>query len=291
MKITIFGLGYVGATSAACFSKLGNIVYGIDIIKERVDGMNKGQMPFYINGLDNLMQEQVKKKRLKATMDYKDILRYSDISFICVQTPCRKNGDIDLSAVERVCDQIKEYSKKDHLAVIRSTVFPNQLSKLENILKRDYAVNPEFLREATAIEDFFDPPFIVVGARNKYTFEKVMSCYGSIPSNIKRLNTLPEIAQMLKYASNSWHACKIAFTNEIGEICKDLKIDGDKVMELFCEDKKLNISNKYHKIGSAYGGHCLPKDLSVLQYQSKKLNLPLIKAISKSNNKIGGQSK
>lgn len=279
-KISVFGLGYVGATTAACMAKLGHLVYGVDILKERVDGFNNGRIPFFIDGLDSLVTEQIKAKRLVATTDYKGAIRESDISFVCVQTPCRPDGDIELGAVERTCEQIRQADDNQVIAV-RSTVFPSSLMELERVLKYAWAVNPEFLREATAIQDFLKPSFVIVGSRSRKIADRVMGLYDKVRS--RKHIVEPETALMLKYACNSWHACKVAFTNEIGAICREEGIDGSGVMKLFVEDTRLNISTAYHRIGEPYGGHCLPKDLSVLQQHADASKYPLIHSISKSN--------
>jgi len=256
-NISIFGLGYVGGTAALCLKKLGFDVFGVDIDPEK--------------------QKQFREK-IWIT-DYKVALDNTEMSLICVPTPCQDNGNIDISYVETVCKQINDY-KPEQIVIIRSTVFPNQIKKLESITK-NLVINPEFLRESTAEYDFFNPPFIVVGSRNKEISEKVIGIYSGIVA--KKYITTPEEAQMLKYVCNVWHACKIAFTNEIGTICDGYNIDGKRVMELFRQDKKLNISETYHRIGEPFGGHCLPKDLSVFMFNSDLAKNPLIHAISDSN--------
>jgi len=258
-NISIFGLGYVGGTAALCLKILGFSIYGVDIDQNKQDKF---------------------KDKIKIT-DYKEALDNTEMSLICVPTPCKENGNIEISYVETVCKQINDY-KPDQIVIIRSTVFPNQIAKLEKITK-NLVINPEFLRESTAEYDFFNPPFIVVGARNKEISEKVLGIYSGIVS--KKYITTPEEAQMLKYVCNVWHACKIAFTNEIGTICDGYNIDGKRVMELFRQDKKLNISETYHRIGEPFGGHCLPKDLSVFMFNSDSDKNPLIHSISVSNNR------
>jgi len=256
-KLSIFGLGYVGGTAAKCFRRLGFDVYGVDIDVEK---------------------EKEFKDKIKV-VDYKEALNQTDVSFICVPTPCKQDGNIDLSYVSNVCTQINNY-KPEQIVVLRSTVFPNQINKLEKITK-NLVINPEFLREDTAEKDFFNPPFIIVGSRNKELGDKVMKFYDRIET--KKFNTTPEEAQMIKYVCNVWHACKVAFTNEIGSICKEQEIDGDKIMRIFVQDKKLNISELYHRIGNPFGGNCLPKDLSVFQFNADTKTNPLIHSISKSN--------
>lgn len=306
-KIAVFGLGYVGITTAACFAKLGNHVIGVDINPERVKAISEGHSPIPIGGIDDLLKEQVKSGRLKTTTNYEEAIDHSNISFVCVQTPCKANGDLDLTALNRVCAQIgtkigRSQPRFYHTVVIRSTIFPGTLGKLEKVLEgrsglkvhKDFglAVNPEFLREAYAVEDFFNPPFVVIGAETKEEFDEefddVGKLYGyGIHVKAPVIHVTPDVAQMIKYVSNSWHAVKVAYTNEIGEICRRIGVDGDAVMGLFKRDHKLNVSEYYHKPGKAYGGHCLPKDLAVLQCRARMVNadVPIINAVSISNYK------
>ena len=295
MKISVFGLGYVGSVTAACFAKIGHEVIGVDIVDYKIDAINKGKAPVEEQNLSQLIADQVKKKRLFALKETEKAIKESEISFICVGTPPKRNGDIDLSALKRVCEQIGNAlkNKKQHLIVFRSTLFPGSIKVLQSVLEissgkkagKDFSIayNPEFLREGSAIKDFFAPPFIIVGSENKEVCKKVLSCYKGIKS--KKILVKPELAQMLKYASNSWHALKVSFANEIGSICKNLGINGKKLMGVFSEDNQLNISPCYLKPGFAYGGSCLPKDLSALKINAKKLkiNTSLIDSISESN--------
>jgi len=287
MKISIIGLGYVGLTSALCFQRLGHEVIGVDMNPNKVSLINEEISP--INGYTIPLD-----MRFKATSNIKEAILNSEISFICVQTPTTK-GKLDLSYLKKACKQIGEAikKKKHHLIVVRSTIFPGSYEILKKIIEKssekkcgkgfDMALNPEFLREKTAIKDFFNPSYVVVGAETKEIGLNVLECYKGIDA--KKFIVKLEVAQMIKYLNNSWHALKISYTNEIGRICEELKIDGDKLMALFCADKKLNISEKYHKIGSPFSGSCLPKDLAVLQnnINKLKLNCPIIQSISKSN--------
>ncbi len=281
MKISVIGLGPVGSTTAICFSELGHQVTGVDIIKSKVNKINK-----------------LNKKRLKATLDIKEVILNSDISFVCVGTPCKKNGELDLTPLIDVCKQIgktlKEESSYDpHIVVIRSTMFPGSFEILKAILEKSsgkkcgedffMAVNPEFLREKYAIKDFFNPSFIIVGSEDTIVSKQVMECYKRI--NAKKFIVNENIAQMIKYVNNSFHALKVSYTNEIAAICKRVNVDSKKLMGLFCEDTQLNISPSYFKPGKAYGGRCLSKELSVLQKSIKRLKVksPIINAISESN--------
>ncbi len=280
MKISVIGLGPVGETTARGFSELGNIVTGIDLIKDRVDKINR-----------------INKDGLNAIMSLEDAILFSEISFVCVGTPCGKNGELDLSALKKVCKQVgmvlKEKIANNHIVVIRSTMFPGSFEILKDILEkssgrkcgRDFemAINPEFLREKYALQDFLNPTFVVVGTEKKEIGKKVLECYKDVKA--KKFLVGVDIAQMIKYANNSFHALKVAFTNELAVICQETGINSKRLMGLFCEDTQLNISPSYFKPGKAYGGRCLPKEVSVLQDNAKKLKVkcPIINSISESN--------
>ncbi len=295
MKISIFGLGYVGAVSAACFAKLGNEVIGVDVVDYKVDAINSGNAPLEEKGLSDLIAEFTKKKKLYATKNTEEAILNSDVSFICVGTPPTKEGDIDLNVLKKVCEEIGKAlrKKKYHLIVIRSTMFPGSLDVLIEILEKssgkkchrdfDIATNPEFLREGSAIKDFFEPPFVVIGADKESAGKKALNVYHDIKA--KKIVVKPGVAQMIKYASNSWHALKVTFTNEIAAICKKAGVDSKALMALFCEDNQLNISPYYMKPGFAYGGSCLSKDTAALKSKARKLevNTPIIDSIAQSN--------
>lgn len=295
MKISVFGLGYVGVVTAACFAKLGHEVIGVDLVQYKVESINGGEAPIKEKGLDELVYMGVKSEKLKAMMDTEKAILETDISFICVGTPPKRKGDIDLEALKRVCEEIGKAlrKKKYHLIVIRSTMFPGSFEIVKEILEKssnkksgkdfNITANPEFLREGTAIKDFFNPPFIIIGSENKDIAKKIIYLYKNI--NTKKFIVKPDIAQMIKYVSNSWHALKVTFANEIGAICSELGIDSKNLMGLFLEDNQLNISPYYLKPGFAYGGSCLPKDLAALQRNSFKLKVhsPILDSISKSN--------
>lgn len=308
MRISIIGLGHVGLVSAVCFSKLGHKVVGVDIDEEKIASIRLGKNP--LPGVKKL-ESYLKEYPFKALLDnHKNAIKETDISFVCVETPTKKNGSIDLIPLKKVCKILGRAIKNKpfHIVVIRSTIFPGSLKILKKEIEKysgkvcgedfDIATNPEFLRELTAIDDFFNPSYIVVGADKREIGQRVIDCYGQIDS--KKFIVDNEIAQMIKYANNSWHGCKVAFTNEIGNVCDMIGVDKDKLMELFCEDTMLNINKYYHKPGKAFEGHCISKDLAVLQKESKQLKIknPLINSISKSNdvqkeidfqlNKIGG---
>jgi GDP-mannose 6-dehydrogenase len=306
MDIKVFGLGYVGAVTAACFAKLGHSVVGVDLREDRVKAVSEGRSPVQVPGLDDLVREQTRSGRLQATTNYLQGSYPTSFSFVCVDTPCKRNGDINLSSLDKVCSQIGGYLPVHqvrrniglpihprHHVVIRSTIFPGTYERAKSILERvsggrcneDFtlSLNPEFLREKFAIEDFMKPPFVVIGTESDTAYGAVSACYQGVDGPIVR--TTPGVAQMIKYASNAWHACKVAYTNEVGDLCRRLGVDQDELMRLFCMDHSLNVSEYYHKVGQPYGGHCLPKDLSVLQYKGRKARarIPLIDSISKSN--------
>lgn len=273
--ISVIGLGPVGLATARGFARLGFRVIGNDILKERVDYVNK-----------------MKEMNLMATSSLRDAVLVSNVSFVCVGTPTLIGGRLEMKYLKKACKDIGEIikDKKYHIVVIRSTMFPGSLDLLRKIIKKScpakkfgLAVNPEFLREKTALEDFFSPCYIVVGTNDTALGWKVMRYYKKIES--EKFVVEENVAQMIKYANNSFHALKVAFTNELASISKKLNVDSESLMALFCEDTQLNISKYYFKPGKAYDGRCLPKDLAVLQRKSKelKVRVPIINSISESN--------
>src|SRR5688572_2281552 len=285
-SVSVFGLGYVGCVSAACFAKEGHTVVGVDVSSAKVDMIQRGQATIVEQGIGELVAEMRSAGRLSATTDVVDAVRRTDISLICVGTPSRPNGSLDLSYVERVCAQIGEALKtKDtrHTIVVRSTVLPGStetiaIPALEGAsgLKagRDFgiAMNPEFLREGTSIKDFYDPPFTLIGTEDEATGAAVASLYAGIGAPVHV--TATRVAEMIKYACNCFHGLKVGFANEIGNVCKALGVDSHEVMRLFCEDTKLNISPAYLRPGFAFGGSCLPKDLRAITYRARQLDVP-----------------
>jgi GDP-mannose 6-dehydrogenase len=296
MKISILGLGYVGAVSAGCLAHEGHEVIGVDPQKAKVDLINEGRSPIVERDLGEMIESQVIAGRLRATSNVHEAVRYSDLSIICVGTPSMGNGHIDLSYVRRVCEEIGE-SLRDHPAhtvVVRSTLLPGTMRgvvipTLEKAsgLKAGHdfglAINPEFLREGTAVHDYFHPPKTVIGQLDEASGNLVATLYGHLPCPMIRTDY--ETAEMVKYADNAWHALKVGFANEIGNICKGLNIDSHKLMEIFCQDTKLNLSPYYLKPGFAFGGSCLPKDVRALTYKAKLLDVsvPILNAILPSN--------
>jgi len=299
MKISVFGLGYVGAVTSGCLSSFGHTVIGVDYSETKVALINAGSSPVIEKNLDQVIAAAVAEGRLKATHDAREAVLGSDLSLICVGTPSKKNGDLDTSAVKSVCAEIGEVLRDKsswHTVVIRSTVLPGTIRdivipELERAsgkkLGVDFGVgsNPEFLREGTALEDFHHPPKTIVGAQDERTGKEIASLYDGI--NAPLLVVPIEVAEMVKYSDNVWHALKVAFANEIGVICKGVGIDGHQVMDIFCRDTKLNLSPYYLKPGFSFGGSCLPKDVRALVHRARSLDLdlPVLSSILPSNEK------
>ncbi|PTQ69642.1 GDP-mannose 6-dehydrogenase [Nitrosomonas oligotropha] len=297
MKISIFGLGYVGTVSAGCLATDGYSVIGVDPNKTKVDLINQGISPIVEKDIGEMIAAAAKNNVLRATLDVRDAVINSDISMVCVGTPSQLNGNLDLSHVRKVCEQIGAALKEKsafHVVVARSTMLPGSMRTvvipaLESYSGKkagvDFGVcnNPEFLREGTAVFDYYNPPKTVIGETDSKAGELLMQLYAKMTAPLIR--TAVETAEMAKYADNTWHAVKVAFANEIGNLCKAEGIDGHKVMEIFCQDTKLNLSPYYMKPGFAFGGSCLPKDVRALMYKGKSLDmdLPLINAILPSN--------
>lgn len=297
MKISIFGLGYVGTVSAGCLATDGHSVIGVDPNKTKVNLINQGISPIVEKDIGEMIAASVKSSLLRATSDVQDAVLNSDISLVCVGTPSQLNGNLDLSHVRKVCEQIGAAIKEKnafHVVVARSTMLPGSMRSvlipaLESYSGKkagvDFGVcnNPEFLRESTAVFDYYNPPKTVIGESDTKAGELLMQLYAKMTAPLIRTDV--ETAEMVKYADNTWHAVKVAFANEIGNLCKAEGIDGHKVMEIFCQDTKLNLSPYYMKPGFAFGGSCLPKDVRALMYKGKSLDidLPLINAILPSN--------
>jgi GDP-mannose 6-dehydrogenase len=297
MNVAVFGLGYVGSVSAAALAADGHKVVGVDVNPEKVGTLNAGRSPVVERGLEELIRDAVTSGRLCATTDTETAVASSDVSLVCVGTPSRKNGSLDLTYLARVSEQIgRALSRKSsyHVVVIRSTVLPGTthdvvIPTLERHSGRRYgvdfgvAVNPEFLREGSALEDFRRPPLTLVGHNHAADATGTIALYESVEAPL--VSTTIRVAEMMKYASNTWHALKVAFANEIGNICKRLDVDSHEVMDIFCRDDKLNLSPYYLKPGFAFGGSCLPKDVRALQYRAREadLSVPVIGSILDSN--------
>lgn len=296
MNIAVFGLGYVGCVGIGCLAKSDNQLIGVDISQEKVDLINAGKPTIVEAEISELIAEGSKAGRISATTDYKRAVQQSDISFICVGTPNRNSGHLELSAVKQVAQNIGESLKEKngfHTVVIRSTVTPGTNNEISRIISQssgkldgvDFCVisNPEFLREGTAVSDYFNPSITVIGGSSSRGIDLIMTLYSDL-GGLKEIVSI-EVAEMIKYVNNSYHALKIAFANEVGSICKMMNIDGREVMNLFCKDDKLNLSKAYLKPGNAYGGSCLPKDLLGLNALGHDLylSLPVLKGIGSSN--------
>lgn len=297
MRVSVFGLGYVGSVSAASFAAEGHSVIGVDVNAGKVAAIREGRSPIVEPGLDELLQNGVAEQRLAATTDTEEAVRETDLSLLCVGTPSRKNGSLDLSHLTRVCEQIGDALKhKDdyHVVVVRSTVLPGSthgyvIPALEAHSGKKYGegfgvtVNPEFLREGTALQDFRRPPLTLVGHNHAADAAPTKALYENIEAPLYSASI--RVAEMIKYASNTWHAVKVVFANEIGNICKRLGVDSHDVMDIFCHDTRLNLSPYYLKPGFAFGGSCLPKDVRALQHRAKELDLelPMIGALLDSN--------
>lgn len=297
MKISVFGLGYVGTVSAACLAKQGHEVAGVDPVRTKVDLLNLGKSPIIEADISDIIAGAVSSGRLRAINNSAEAVLSTELSFVCVGTPSQPNGNLDLRYVRRVCEEIGRALriKPDwHVVTIRSTVLPGTVRNIvipileEASGKRagkDFGVchNPEFLREGSAVKDFQTPPKTVIGQFDSCSGEILANLYSTLDAPLIR--TEIEISEMVKYIDNCWHALKIGFANEIGNLSKVFGVDSHAVMNIFCQDRILNISNAYLRPGFAFGGSCLPKDLRALVYQAKAndLETPILSSILLSN--------
>jgi GDP-mannose 6-dehydrogenase len=297
LSISVFGLGYVGSVTATCFAHTGHRVTGVDVNAVKVEMLDSGRAPIVEAGMKEMVAEANRACRLHATMDSNAAVCNSDVSFICVGTPSRRNGSLDLSHVEHAAHEIGaalKMKRTHHTVVLRSTVLPGTTESLlvpalehASGLRcgKDFAVcyNPEFMREGSAVSDFLQPPFTVLGAKDEEHLAPLRELYASVDAEIVTA-TIP-VAEMLKYASNAFHALKVSFANEIGTLCKMLNVDTQAMVKIFTADNKLNLSSAYLSPGFAFGGSCLPKDLRAIRYRAKELDLavPLLDAILASN--------
>jgi len=297
MKISIMGLGYVGSVSAACLTRNGHKVVGVDTNKTKIDLINSGLTPIIEKDVGEIIRASVDAGLLHATDNAMEAVFETELSLICVGTPSMMNGNLDLTFVRRVCEEIGRAirdKKTFHTVVIRSTMLPGSMQDVviptleefsgkKSGLDFGICINPEFLREGSAIYDFYHPPKTVIGSIEDASAEIVASLYDNLEAPM--IKTDLATAEMVKYTDNVWHALKIGFANEIGLISKAVGIDGHKVMDIFCSDRKLNLSPNYLKPGFAFGGSCLPKDIRALSYKSKTLDLtlPIINSILHDN--------
>jgi GDP-mannose 6-dehydrogenase len=297
MKLSVIGLGYVGCVSAACFAEAGHDVIGVDVSGLKVQMINEGRSPIIEPGVEQMIAQAVAAKNLRATSDTAEAVLGSDVSLVCVGTPGNHNGSLDLTYIKRACQQIGmalEAGRRYHAVVIRSTMLPGTIEEVVvptleiysgKRAGRDFgvAINPEFLREGTSIRDFNQPPFTLIGADDEDVAGLVRKLYAHLDAPTIVLGR--KEAEMIKYTCNCFHALKVAFANEIGNLCKRVGADSHRVMEVFCKDTKLNLSSAYLKPGFAFGGSCLPKDLRAINYKAKELDVevPVLNSILPSN--------
>lgn len=297
MKISVFGLGYVGTVSVGCLAAGGHRVVGVDVNADKVATLNAGIAPIVEPEIGDLISKANKLGLLKATTSSAEGIAQTDISFLCVGTPSQQNGSLDLTYLKRVCEDIGAALAKKrtpHTLVFRSTTLPGTTEDVAVPILEKHSgkrvgegffvcYNPEFLREGTAVKDYYHPPKIVIGEGKQGEGDSLAEIYGGIEAPLVR--TSIRAAEMVKYSDNAFHALKVTFGNEIGILCKKLGIDSHEVMDIFCKDTKLNLSKVYLKPGFAFGGSCLPKDLRALSYQAKRhdVETPVLNAIMVSN--------
>jgi len=297
VKISVLGLGYVGTVVAGCLARAGHEVIGIDTELRKVELVNAGKSPIIEKEIGQIIAQQVEAGRLSASTEVTVAVQQSDLILVCVGTPSRSNGDIELRHVRRVCEQIGAALRTHSgapVVVVRSTLLPGTMRELviptlEASSGRQagsdfgVCVNPEFLREGTAVHDYLNPPKTVIGELTRASGNLLASLYAGLPAPLIRTDI--DTAEMVKYADNAWHAVKVGFANEIGNLCKAVQVDSHRVMEIFCQDTKLNLSAYYLRPGFAFGGSCLPKDLRALLHKAKSLDvsLPILGAVLPSN--------
>ena len=297
LSISIFGLGYVGSVSAACFAAMGHKVIGVDVSRTKVELLDSGRTPIVEARMSELVAEANRATRLHATTDATEAVLNSEVSFVCVGTPSLKSGKLDLTHIEGVAGEIGRairLKKSPHIFTLRSTVLPGTTETVAlPILEResgkkcgrDFTVcyNPEFMREGSAVADFQNPPYTILGASDKAHLAPLRELYKDVSAPLFE-TTIP-VAEMVKYFSNCYHALKVGFANEMGTMCKHLGVDADEVTRIFTSDNKLNVSPAYLSPGFAFGGSCLPKDLRAITYKAKELDLklPVLESLMPSN--------
>ncbi|MYS69980.1 nucleotide sugar dehydrogenase, partial [Streptomyces sp. SID5926] len=288
MRVSVFGLGYVGCVSAACLAGMGHQVVGVDVNQVKVDLVNDGKAPVVEERIGELIAEVVGSGALRATGDVREAIMESEISLICVGTPSEPNGSLCTTYLERVTEEIGAALAERgggggrHTVVFRSTMLPGTCTNLLVPILEKYvggtagvdfgvAVNPEFLREGTSVRDFFDPPKTVIGELDPASGDAVLALYDSLPGEVFRVPVAT--AEAIKYADNAFHGLKIGFANELGAVCQALGVDSHQVMDVFLADRKLNISPAYLRPGFAFGGSCLPKDLRSLVHAAQRADV------------------
>jgi GDP-mannose 6-dehydrogenase len=297
LSISVFGLGYVGSVSAACFASMGHRVIGVDANPAKVEMMENGRSPIIEADMGDLIAAGHRAGRLHATLDSTAAVMESDVSFVCVGTPSLRNGKLDLSHIEKVAREIGaalKHKTSGYTFVLRSTVLPGTTESIVlPILDREsgkragtdftVAYNPEFMREGSAVADFLQPPYTILGAQDPSQLDPLREVYEQTPGKV--FETRIAVAEMVKYCSNAFHAVKVTFANEVGTLCKHLDVDAQAVTEIFTSDTRLNISPAYLSPGFAFGGSCLPKDVRALTYKAKELDLklPMLESLLPSN--------
>ena len=294
MKVSIFGLGYVGTVSAACMAQDGHEVIGVDVNPAKVQMLGEGKSSIIEPQLDALLQAGVEAGRITATTDVAQAVAASDISLISVGTPPADDGGPNLEYVKSVCRELGRAVRakgRAHTVVLRSTVPPGTLKTCCELMQEagtavHTAFNPEFLREGSAVRDYVEPPYTIIGTEDDVAEKAVRELYAKVDAPIIRVE--PAVAELIKYTANAWHATKIVFANEIGRVANAFEVDGRQVMELITQDTKLNVSKAYMRPGFAYGGSCLPKDLASIVYhaQTRRVAVPLLSAVAQSNQQL-----
>ncbi|HOV26501.1 MAG TPA: nucleotide sugar dehydrogenase [Pseudobacteroides sp.] len=297
MNISVFGLGYVGVVTIAYLTSRNHKVIGVDVSEVKVKMLNEGICPIVEKDVPEMLKDAKEKGLVSATVDAEEAIRKTELSIICVGTPSESNGNLDTRFIRNVCEEAGKSIRdkaEPHIFVFRSTMLPGTMRKTVIPILESFSgkkqnegffvvFNPEFLRESTAVYDFYNPPKTVVGSDSEEIADKVISLYEGLPGPV--IKTKIEVAEMVKYVDNNFHAVKITFANEIGHICKNIGLDSHEVMNIFMQDTKLNISTYYLKPGFAFGGSCLPKDLRAINYLAKNLDLdlPLLSSLLPSN--------
>lgn len=296
MNVSVIGLGYVGLTVSACLSDLGHKIIGLDIDKNKINEICKGNFIINEESINDILSKNVSQNKIIWTTDYDYALSNSDIVFICVDTPIDSNGLLYMNNIYNVAKRISKSLKKNNnylTIVVRSTVNPGTNQKIKNIINQsigngkskifDVVSNPEFLREGSAVNDFYNPPYTIVGTKSDKSIEIIKKLYSKIDGEM--IFTDPKIAELIKIVNNSFHALKVSFANEIGRLCNEINIDSNTLMDLFVKDEKLNISSYYLKPGFAYGGSCLSKDLQSLNtiIDNYQVSAPILSRVGSSN--------